>query len=334
MDLNEDEANEIDKFVNEKSLIAPIITAQNLSSINSCPDQQMYRARIQFLFQIDSYVQLENGDINEDAREVLIDLIHDAILFTADNSFPYAKSIAFLTLYIAFLQQAIFQPFYEPEKLYKQYERVLLKHAVERPPFSSGIFDLPDVKLIHEFFINTYFRNVKLIQNCFSRKQVLSFQPLLPVTLPHETIPALAEMEMEVDNTVIPTDEKLEIPPAEETKEKAPTSSRKESGRNAAAHARNVPQQQAPVATAPPETKQGAPEIPISQQPAQSEPENRGPEVPIDMLREMLIKMHEKFVSDFADKEHLLIGKIKEIEIKANDKQIATPKKAVKSGRK
>lgn len=333
MDLNEDEANAIDKFVNEKSLISPVITAQNLNSINSCPDQQMYRARIQFLFQVDSYVQNEMGEINEEAREVMIDMIHDAILFTADNTFPYAKSIVFLTIYITFLQQAIIQSHYEPEKLYRQYERILLKHSVERPPHSSGIFDLPDVKLLHDFFINSYFRNVKLIQNCLSKRHIMSFQSITPVSIPSQTLPALAEMEMEVDHSNLP-EEKLEIP-VEEVK--PPNSSRKESGRTGSLHARNVaptPGQSPLSSQRDSEQKSNQAEPAAGTAPSQLEAEDRGPEVPIDILRETLFKMHEKFVQEFDEKEHLLIGKIKEIEIKANDRQITTPKKAVRSGRK
>ena len=85
MDLTEQEAEEIDEFLNSKAFITPVISAQNLCSINSCPDKQMYRARIQYLFQVDAYVQDENGEINEDAKDVLIDMIHDAILFVSDN---------------------------------------------------------------------------------------------------------------------------------------------------------------------------------------------------------------------------------------------------------
>jgi hypothetical protein len=48
--------------------------------------------------------------------------------------------------------------------------------------------------------------------------------------------------------------------------------------------------------------------------------EDRGPEVPIDALRAPLASMHEKFVADFEERERLLLGKIRELEIRIAEK--------------
>jgi len=300
MDLNEKEATEIDNFVLEKTKLIPVITAQNLCSINSCPDQQMYRARIQFLFQLEGYVVDMRGVTDQVALEALIDMVHDAILFSADNSLPYAKSIVFLTIFILMIQYAISSSFYEPETLYKRFQQLLLEHSIDRPPRFNAIFELPDLKLINEYFTITFFRNLKMFLYCFTPKPVLAFRSTFPIKVSVPSLPALAEMEMEAPPAV--------EEPKDQFDPKPQASSRFEGGEKNITVSRQISEPD----------KLSNVEKPVH---SSNEPEDRGPEVPIDILRNNLNSMHEKFVTDFEEKEKQLMGKIKEIEIKLMEKQ-------------
>ena len=330
MDLSEKEAAGIDEFVTEKSLISPVITAQNLCSINSCPDQQMYRARILFLFQLDAYVQDENGEADPAALEALIDLVHDAIIFTADNQIPYAKSIVFLTIFIVVIQQAIMDPFYEPERLYRRYERFLLIHSVDRPPFSSAIFELPDVKIINEYFVTHIFRNLKLIINCLTAKQTLSFKSLSGVQIQLPELPSLAEMELE---EYLPTPDFLGTAPRQSAAESIPQQTQKEAEKPTNLQARAISRNQSGESLRSSKDASNTSSRPLSSQ--QQETVEKGPEVPIDALRNTLTQMHQKFVHDFDDKEKQLIGKIKELEIRMGEKPpLSAKKNTAKQGKK
>jgi hypothetical protein len=305
MDMSEEEFAGIDQFVHQKSLVDPVISAQNLYSIYQCPDQQMYRARIQFLFSLDQYC------FDEASRDALIDMMHGAILFGSDNDFSYPKAIVFLSIYMTVFQLATSSPFYLPNELFKRYERILLAHAIDRPPKATLIFELADVKLINDFFINTFFRNVKLIINCFTQKQFLVFKTQFPVKIPIPDLPALADMEMLSGS---PTEEdtsatqSAQSPQAKEdaAKAKAAVSPRIQGQQSAQAMERGLSKGARDARPSSPE----APEV----------PEDRGPEVPLDMLRSALTSMHDKFVTDFEDRERQLLGKIKELEIRLMEK--------------
>lgn len=302
MDMSEDEFADIDKFVAQKCLLRPVITAQNLCSIYQCPDQQMYRARIQFLFELDSYVD------DDEQRDALIDMIHGAILFACDNDFSYPKAIVFLTIYVVMFQMALEMQFYLPDQLHKRYEDILLAHAIDRAPRANQIFELADVKLINEFFVNTFFRQLKLIMYVFTQKQFVLFRAQDPVHVPAPELPALASMEM-----VRPEKPEEEQPkPAEpQGKSKSPRS----------------PKQQTMERTL--TKKHEAPPPPPEPEPEVDEgPEDRGPEVPLDLLRGTLQEMHQKFVQDFEEKEKQIIGKIKEREIRIQQAPPPPPKKA------
>ena len=187
-DMSEEEFLDIDKFVAQKSIVIPVITAQNLSSIYQCPDQQMYRARIQFLFTLDQYA------FDEPTLDALIDLMHAAILFASDNDFSYPKAIVFLSIFVAIFQLASSDPYYLPNELYRRYERILLAHAIDRPPKSCQIFELSDIQIINEFFINTLFRHLKSIVNSYTQKILLLIGTQTPVQFPPCPIPPLARM--------------------------------------------------------------------------------------------------------------------------------------------
>jgi hypothetical protein len=305
MDMSEEEFAGIDQFVHQKSLVEPVISAQNLYSIYQCPDQQMYRARIQFLFSLDQYC------FDEASRDALIDMMHGAILFGSDNDFSYPKAIVFLSIYMAVFQLATSSPFYLPNQLFKRYERILLAHAVDRPPKSTQIFELADIKLINDFFVNTFFRNLKLIINCFTQKQFLVFKTQFPVKIATPTMPQLAEMEM------------LGTAVTEEEGSGVHSTSKDELAEKPAAGKLKSPA--SPVQTAPASdhvSAKGVREVPsgVAVGDAEDAVEDRGPEVPLDMLKAALNSMHEKFVADFEERERILLGKIKEIEIRLLEK--------------
>ena len=318
--MSEEEFAGIDAFVQQKSLVDPVITAQNLFSIYQCPDQQMYRARIQFLFNLVQYVY------DQSSLEALIDMMHGAILFASDNDFAYPKAIVFLSIYLHIFRLTISSPFYLPEKLFKKYEEILLAHSVDRPPQATLIFELADIKLINDFFINTFFRHIKLIINCFTQKPLLAFKTAFPVQVPPITLPPLSEMEI-VSKEPPEGEEGKQEASGEQTPKIQQQAQQKEQKPGKSPKSPRSPRQQKEDDKKSGKGKdsgnksQGASARDVEAANAeQGEPEGPGPDVPIEMLRDSLQQMHEKFITDFQEKEKLLYGKIKELEIRLQEK--------------
>ena len=304
MDMSEEEFENIDAFVLQKSFLVPAITAQNLSSIYQCPDQQMYRARIQFLFALDRYIR------DDSSREALIDMVHNAILFACDNDFSYPKAIVFLTMYMEVFQGILYRGYYMPDDVFNSYKDALLRHSYDRPPRANLIFDVADVTLIHDFFVNHVFRQMKLILYVFGDKTIYILRAVPPVHIPDFRLPPLSQMEI-----FRPDEEKPEPP----VKGRSPRSPRQAAAERTPAKAKPEPVQK-PKPEPPQKTKpepQPEPE-PEPEQP--EEPEDRGPEVPLDLLRGTLQNMHETFVKSFEDREKQIVGKIKEMEIRMHEK--------------
>ena len=53
-------------------------------------------------------------------------------------------------------------------KSYKRFEDMLMRHSVERPPYSIGVFNEADAAAIVDHATNHYFRNYKLYQYIFT----------------------------------------------------------------------------------------------------------------------------------------------------------------------
>jgi hypothetical protein len=129
------------------------------------------------------------------------------------------------------------------------------------------------------------------------------FKGSFPLHMKLPAIPALAEMEMMVSAA---SEEDGQIPVEPGAKPKSPQSPRSpiQQQQQQQVQARELPAQARPAP---------APE------PAEVS-EDRGPEVPLDMLRGTLGSLHEKFVTDFEEREKQLVGKIKELEIRLLEK--------------
>ncbi|KAF4707881.1 hypothetical protein FOZ63_014834 [Perkinsus olseni] len=72
------------------------------------------------------------------------------------------------------------------------FRRLLLKHSVQRPPFSIRVFTLEEVKKITEFAVNTFFTHYKLYvyMNIPHRQLVVHSSPAEDgeTTMTHEEV--------------------------------------------------------------------------------------------------------------------------------------------------
>jgi len=93
--------------------------------------------------------------------EILADMHLYNFSFARSKRFPPVKTSTFLSIMKLVLEEGIHKrlPANEAFDVFKAW---LLKHSVERPPKSVGIFDFDDVKEITEYVHNTFFRHYRL----------------------------------------------------------------------------------------------------------------------------------------------------------------------------
>ena len=111
------------------------------------------------------------------AGDTTADIINDFYFFNyafcKDLGLPANKVSTFLCLMKTVIDADCATPSSESnsmEKSYARFEELLLKHSVERPPYSVGTFNREDVAAIVEHATNHYFRQFKLYKYIFTPK--------------------------------------------------------------------------------------------------------------------------------------------------------------------
>lgn len=333
------ELKKIDNNVKSRSLVTPVIKASTLQFLKTTNDEKKYRDVISRVFALNKYIKGQIADAGEELKEILIDLYQAAILFSSDIHLSLEKSIVLLSIFNSVLRECITAEFYIQEEIYEKYKKLLLSHSVERPPFSSGIFNITEVKQIDDFFMNTIFRNVKSLMNSFTKRPIISFSTKSPGCANPFSVPPLASMSQLIDGEYVP------VQPVEDPKKgkKTGRTAQKERAVNEKSnkedekkkHEEKLEQEKLEQEKLLQEQQMQNQDQEEEQKEAEysaSEQEDRGPDVPLDVIKSNLDSMHDVFVTNFEETEHKLISKIKELEIKMNERSILVTQK--KPGKK
>lgn len=116
------------------------------------------------------------GESHSDPRKVEIatDFHFYNYAFCKESAFDALKTSTFLTLMNKLMLDdvAIICRHHTVKDSYDSFQKLLLRHSVERPPKSVGVFSEKDVSRIHDFVINSYFRHFLLYKYVFGVQEV------------------------------------------------------------------------------------------------------------------------------------------------------------------
>lgn len=137
--------------------------------------------------------------------EILADMHYHNYTFCMSHDFTPAKTSTFLSIMKLVLEEGIKRRL-EVDSAFDVFKEWLLKHSVERPPWSVGIFSFEDVRNITEYVHSTFFRHYRLYMYAFMTQRNLSFRmddfggAVAPVA--HRALPMRAEDEQEEPKAV------------------------------------------------------------------------------------------------------------------------------------
>lgn len=91
------------------------------------------------------------------------------------------------------------QPHFVPacsqvDKSFQGFKDLLLMHSVQRPPYSTGLFTLAEVKTIMNWMLDTYYRHYKLYMYTFTDRVLMS----VTQTHPMDIVETMAQAPMQV----------------------------------------------------------------------------------------------------------------------------------------
>jgi len=93
--------------------------------------------------------------------EILKEFHFNNYSFCKTQGFAHEKTSTFLSIMKVMFEEVCLRRL-TMDEAFNFFKGWLLKHSVQRPPFSVGVFTFEDVKAITEFVHNTFFRQYKL----------------------------------------------------------------------------------------------------------------------------------------------------------------------------
>lgn len=107
--------------------------------------------------------------------DILVDMHYHNYSFCVQRGFTPEKTSTLISIMKLVLEESISQRLV-PEAAFDLFKDWLLKHSVERPPWSVGVFSFDNIKLIIEYMHNTFFRHYRLYMYAFMTHCNLSVQ--------------------------------------------------------------------------------------------------------------------------------------------------------------
>lgn len=106
-------------------------------------------------------------------RRSLTELFVNALSFANRQSMNAAKVSTLLSIVLDLHDSACSAPMGTPVAAFKRFQANLIRHSVERPPFSIGVFSVGDVRAVVDYMVGSYFRHFKMYQFVFGEKPKL-----------------------------------------------------------------------------------------------------------------------------------------------------------------
>lgn len=149
-------------------------------------------------------------DDNELAA-ITLDLYHYAMQFAQRKGFTADKVSALYSL-TKETHESSMGNFWPARRSFEHFKELLLKHSVQRPPYSIGLYTLNDARAITDFFSAGYFRHYMLYKYAFTKKTEMRFATYYThtVAVPESFMLPMGEAEEEDKFLARQEHEKLE----------------------------------------------------------------------------------------------------------------------------
>lgn len=153
------EIDDFDEFLNR-------LNQSEIKLIHNLKDERE-EDRVYKIFTRLISIQL-NMNLNDKKDLILIDKYYYLIKFALSNSFNKIQINALISIIKRTHDLAIETSFGNLDETFDYFKSLVLVYGVHRPPFSLSIFTPPQIQLILDYFLKSYFNQFKFYKYVFS----------------------------------------------------------------------------------------------------------------------------------------------------------------------
>ena len=138
-----------------------------------------------------------------------LDMYTYAILFAKKKDLTHEQVSAFFTILKSVHLMCISTPFDNLQETFQYFKELLLRHSINRPPYSTSLFTIAQVRDITEYVLNTYFKHFKLYKYAFTKRVQMNLK-LSYVGVEVSPEPSQTDVTAEGDQTSVTAEEQGE----------------------------------------------------------------------------------------------------------------------------
>eukprot|EP00928_Gymnodinium_smaydae_P015696 TRINITY_DN15812_c0_g1_i1.p1 TRINITY_DN15812_c0_g1~~TRINITY_DN15812_c0_g1_i1.p1 ORF type:complete len:323 (+),score=98.59 TRINITY_DN15812_c0_g1_i1:90-971(+) len=133
------------------------VSDEDLQRVAAAETKEDVRQLLKMFFKIEG---------NDRRGEILADFHYHNYSFCVSRDFSADKISTFLSIMKILLDESVARKM-PVDQAFEFFQSWLLKHSVERPPWSVGIFVLDDIRAITDYVHSTFFRHYRLYMYAF-----------------------------------------------------------------------------------------------------------------------------------------------------------------------
>ena len=114
------------------------------------------------------------GDSSKDKRSLIVlDLFYHCILFARRQSLRTDQLSGLFSIVRSLHNACVSSPYDNSTACFKFFTELMICHSINRPPYSTALFTMEQVKSITDYVLLTYFKHFKLYKYAFTKRVIL-----------------------------------------------------------------------------------------------------------------------------------------------------------------
>ncbi|ORX56473.1 hypothetical protein BCR36DRAFT_580778 [Piromyces finnis] len=140
------------------------------------------------------------SDDSANKKRILYDFYYFILMFAKEIHLEPIQTSIFFSIMKKTHENCISSPYMKLDEDYALFQKLILDHSIDRPPFSKKYFTLDQITKITDYATNTYFRHYSMYKYTFTKQQKLTLNTV-------EIVKNLNTKEEDKDEQVIDSEE-------------------------------------------------------------------------------------------------------------------------------
>jgi len=107
-------------------------------------------------------------------KRVLYDFYYFILIFAKEINLEPIQISIFFSIMKKTHEVCMSSPYMKLDEDYEYFQKLILMHSIDRPPYSKKYFSLEQIRKITEYATNTYFRHYTMYKYTFTKQQKLT----------------------------------------------------------------------------------------------------------------------------------------------------------------